>query len=155
MSRLNPEKLHINYLPGIEPEILVIPRRYTLTHSDATGDLFLTIGPDYDYKQISGLYTRFMRDEVLAEWIRKQKDLSIHVYCHVGGGFVFGRASWRESIFRSEMPLVLEAIRYGDRKLFTTDATLDQVPILVHFRTAKTRSDKVERWGVPCDYKIQ
>lgn len=155
MSRLNPEKLHVRYLPGIEPETLVIPRRYTLTHSDRTGDLYLTIGADYDYKQISGLYTRFMRDEVLAEWIEKQESLSIHVYCHVSGGFVFGRASWRESILRSEMPLVLETIRYADQDLFEKHAFLDCVPIFIHFKRSKANKDKVEQWGVPSDYRIE
>lgn len=154
MSRLNPEKLRVNYLPGVKPETLVIPRRYTLTHSDTTGDLFLTIGPDYDFKQISRWYTRFMRDEVLAEWRENQDGLSIHVYCHVSGGFVFGRAGWREAIFRSEMPLVLEAMRYGDRHLFAADVKLDNVPIWVHFQTSKTRNNKIEHWGVPADYKI-
>jgi hypothetical protein len=48
-------------------------RCYTLTHSDTTGELFLTIGPDFDRAQISGLYTRLMRDEVLAEW-REDED---------------------------------------------------------------------------------
>jgi hypothetical protein len=142
-------------LSGIEPEALAIPRRYTLTHSDTPGNLFLTIGPDHDYRQISGLYTRLMRDEVLAEWKDYKNGLSFHVYCHVSGGFVFGRAAWRESIFRSEMPLVLEAIRYGDQKLFAQDARLDHAPILVHFQVSKTKSDRVEQWGVPYDYKIE
>lgn len=154
MRRLNPEKLHVHYLPGVKPEAPVIPRRYTLTHSDTTGDLFLTIGPDYNFKQISGLYTRFMRDEVLAEWKDSQDALSIHVYCHVSGGFVFGRAGWRNSIFRSEMPLVLEAIRYGDRQLFEANAKLDGVPIWVHFQASKARYNKIEQWGVPADYGI-
>jgi hypothetical protein len=68
MSRLKPEKLHVRFAPSTTADGPVVPRRYTLTHSDVTGDLFLTIGPAYDHKQISGLYTRFMRDEVLAEW---------------------------------------------------------------------------------------
>lgn len=154
MTRLNPEKLHVNYLPGIKAEVLVIPRRYTLTHSDTTGDLFLTIGSDYDSKQISRLYTRLMRDEVLAEWRDDQEGLSLHVYCHVSGGFVFGRTSWRQAIFRREMPLVLEAIRHGDRHLFASNSQLDNAPIWVHFQASKTSNSKIEEWGVPADYRI-
>jgi hypothetical protein len=154
LTRLDAEKLHIRYLPGIDPEALSLPRRYTLTHSDTTGHLFLTIGPDYDYGQISRLYTRLMRDEVLAEWKEVRDVLSIQVYCHISGGLVLGRAGWRKSIFRSEMPLVLEAIRYGDRKLFAKDETLDHVQILVHFQMSKSTKDQVEEWGVPRDYRI-
>jgi hypothetical protein len=150
LTSLDAEKLHTRYLPGIDPETLTLPRRYTLTHSDTTGDLFLTIGPDYDYLQISGLYTRLMRDEVLAEWKQVRDVFSIQVYCHVSGGLVFGGADWRRSIFRSEIPLVLEAIRYGDRKMFAKDETLDHVQILVHLQTSKSTKDQVEACRILC-----
>ena len=65
MTRLRLEKLHVQFAAGVAPDGPITPRRYTLTHSDATGDLYLTIGPDYDRRQISGVYTRLLRDEVL------------------------------------------------------------------------------------------
>jgi len=151
MSRLNPQKLRVTYLPGVEPETPIAPRRYTLTHSDLTGDLHLTIGPDYNLNQISGWYTRLMRDEVLAEWKDNQDRPSLHVYCHVSGGLVFGRAGWRDAIFRSEMPLVLEAIRYGDRALFAANPKLDDAPVFVHFQASQPRYNKTEAWGTLAD----
>jgi hypothetical protein len=141
-------------LPGVGPEAPVVPRRYTLTHSDVTGNLYLTIGPSYNLKQIRGWYTRLMRDEVLAEWKNDQEEPSLNVYCHVSGGLVFGKAGWRMEIFRSEMPLVLEAIRYGDGNLFESNPELDRAPILVHFKSSQPRYHKSERWGVPKDYRI-
>jgi hypothetical protein len=69
MSRLRPEKLHVTLSEEITPEEFFLPRRYTLTHSDATGDLFLTVSESYEQEAISGFYTRLMRDEVLAEWL--------------------------------------------------------------------------------------
>jgi hypothetical protein len=71
MSRLKPEKLEVIIKGDLTETDPIIPRRYTLTHSDATGKLTLTIGLEYDLKQISGWYTRLMRDEVLAEWIKR------------------------------------------------------------------------------------
>ena len=68
MERLNPNKLHLTYLASTTPASLTLPRRYTLTHSDITGQLFLSIGNERDTKQISRLYTRLMRDEALAEF---------------------------------------------------------------------------------------
>ena len=68
MSRLLPGKLHVSFQQNVRPEGPATPRRYTLTHSDSTGDLFLTIGAAYQEEQIAGWYTRLMRDEVLAEW---------------------------------------------------------------------------------------
>jgi len=153
MGRVRPEKLHVNWLPGVTSEIPIIPRRYTLTHSDFTGDLSLSIGLNYNRGQISGWYTRFMRDEVLAEWKEDEMGMSLHVYCHVSGGLIFGRASWRESIFRSEMPLVLEAIRHGDRKFFDAHPRLDNSPIFVHFQSTRGNHTKIEAWGTLASYR--
>jgi len=152
MERLNPEKLHVKYLTGTTPESLELPRRYTLTHSDISGKLFLSIGSDYDTRKTSKFYTRLMRDEVLAELIDEGEGPVFRVYCHVSGGFVFGRAKWRYDIFQSELPLVLEAIKYGDRALFKQHRDLDQAPVYIHFHSTNSRFNKVEHWGVFADY---
>jgi hypothetical protein len=154
MSRLRPEKLHVAFAGGMTPQGPAFPRRYTLTHSDATGDLFLNIGSAYDRKQISGWYTRLMRDEVLAEWREDREGLALHVYCHVSGGLAFGPASWRYAIFQQELPLVLEAFRFGDQKLYEAYPDLDQASIRVHFRSSNRRYHRVERWGTPADYRL-
>jgi hypothetical protein len=96
-----------------------------------------------------------MRDEVLAELKKKQDRFFLHVYCHVCGGFVFGNASFRELIFRREMPLVLQAIRYGDRELFGRDPTLDQAEVLVHFQRPKAEDRKTQQLGHLSNYDIQ
>jgi hypothetical protein len=152
MSRLRTEKLHVRLAGDTGADDPVIPRCYTLTHSDATGDLFLTIGSEHDRAQISGWYTRLMRDEVLAEWRQDAEGPALHVTCHVSGGLVFGLARWRYAIFQQELPLVLEAFRYGDRALFVAHPELDQSPIQVHFRAAQRRYRRAERWGKPADY---
>jgi hypothetical protein len=154
VSRLQPGKLHVQLSGGLVPEAPVISRRYTLTHSDTSGDLFLTIGLEHDEKQISGWYTRLMRDEVLAEWCDEGDGAALHVYCHVSGGLVFGTASWRYAIFRRELPLVLEAFRYGDRQLFEAHPELDHAPIEVHFRSHRPLYRRQERWGTPADYRL-
>ena len=155
MSRLRPEKLHVRLAEGSAADGPVMPRCYTLTHSDTTGELFLTIGPAFDRAQISGWYTRLMRDEVLAEWREDEDGPALHVYCHVSGGLVFGTAGWRYAIFRRELPLVLEAFRYGDRQLFETHAELERAPIRIHFRSHRRRYRRRERWGTPADYRIK
>lgn len=153
MSRLRPDKLHVLFAAGVTPDGPITPRCYTLTHSDATGDLYLTIGPDYDRRQISGWYTRLMRDEVLAEWQNGEDGPALHVQCHVSGGLVLGLAGRRYAIFRRELPLVLEAFRFGDRRLFEAEPELDRAPIWVHFHAAQPRYNRIEPWGVPADYR--
>ncbi len=150
--RLSRDKLHVVYLHGVDEHGPIHPRRYTLTHSDRTGELFLTIGPDYDRGQISGLYTRLMRDEVIAEWRIDENEPSLHVHCHVSGGLVFGRAAWRDRILRREMPLVLEALRCGDRSLYDLHPELDRSTIWVHFHSTSNRHDGIERWGTLQQY---
>jgi hypothetical protein len=154
MSRLRPEKLHVRFASDLADDAL-LPRRYTLTHSDTTGELYLTVGRDYDRDQISGWYTRLMRDEVLAEWVEEDEGPALHLYCHVSGGLVFGGAAWRDAIFRRELPLVLEALRHGDRRLYQAEAALDRAPVRVHFRARQRRYRRTEDWGQPGDYRLE
>jgi len=155
MGRLRPEQLHVRYTGGAAREGPPRPWRYTLTHSDMTGELFLTIGSDYDRGEISGLWARLMRDEVLAEWRQGEEGPALHVFCHVSGGLALGPAGWRDAIFRHELPLVLEAFRYGDRALFEAQPALDEAPIVVHFRSPRRRYRRRERWGTPGDYRLE
>jgi hypothetical protein len=147
MQRLNPKKLHVTYLTGTTPDELIVPRRYTLTHSDITGNLFLSIGSEYDTKQTSKLYTRLMRDEVLAELVNNEGSFELRVHCHISGGLIVGSAGWRYNIFRSELPLVLEAIRYGDKALFEKNPELDHIPVYIHFHSQKRLYNVIEQWA--------
>ena len=150
MNRLNPTKLHVKFIQPTQEGGPIHPRAYTLTHSDSTGELILTIGPEYDHKQISGLYTRLMRDEVLAEWREGEGTFELHVHCEVERGL--GWTGMRESIFRRELDLVLEAFRYGDRGLYDKKPSLDDASVMVHFHMRKEQKDKVEDWGRMGDY---
>jgi hypothetical protein len=153
LTRFRPEKLHVRFVPGAGPEGPLVPRRYTLTHSDLTGDLFLTIGPDYDREQLSGWYTRLLRDEVLAEWCEEEDGPALRVHCHVSGGIVVGAAGWRYTIFVRALPLVLQAFRFGDRTLFEARPRLDEAPVWIHFHATQSRYNLVESWGLLADYR--
>lgn len=80
MDRLNPEKLSVSFRRGVTPTDPIIPRRYTLTHSDITAELFLTIGPRYAYDEIG-----LMRDEVLGRWRLHDGKYQFEVNLYVGG----------------------------------------------------------------------
>jgi len=154
MSDLDPRKLHVTFKATKSSVSLILPRRYTLTHSDWTGELFLTIADDYDYAQISGWYTKLMRDEVLAEW-QDRSQPTFHVYCHVRGGVILGSARWRYSILKRHMPMVLQAIRHGDHQLFLQNPALDLATISVHFRAKQAHLNKIENWGTFADYVLK
>lgn len=150
----NPNKLHCTYGESCEIKEDFLPRRYTLTHSDSTGDLFLKIDCDYDEEQISSFYTRFMRDEVLAEWLEKDNNKELHVYLHVSGGFIFGWAGMRDRIFRYHLPMVLKAIIHGDTELFEQLPILKESAIIVHFNSERSRYNKIESHGKVKDYQL-
>jgi hypothetical protein len=154
MSRLQPAKLHVELGSGMTHQEPVTPRCYTLTHSDASGELFLTIAQNHNRKQISGLYTRLMRDEVLAEWVEKEGVMVLSVHCHVSGGLVFGTARWRYAIFKHELPLVLEVFRYGDQRLFAVHPELENAPIEVNFHSHRKSYNRLELWGTLFDYRV-
>ena len=149
------DKFKVKFMSSVNTKGPVHQRCYTLTHSDFTGELFLTIGIGFDKKAISGLYTRMMRDEVLAEWLKEGSDYSLHVYCHVSGGIILGTAGWRYSIFKRELPLVLRCICNGDRELFDEHPNLKNSNIFVYFKSKNKKYHKAERWGTPKDYLIK
>ncbi|MBK5108132.1 MAG: staygreen family protein [Anaerolineales bacterium] len=153
MSELNPNKLSITFMDGVSAKDPIIPRAYTLTHSDTSGDLYLSIGQVYNNPQIFGWYTRLMRDEVLAEW-QFDNQPSFHVHCHVSGSIVLGSASWRYAIFCQHMRMVLEAFRFGDNDLFEVHPNLDRAKIWVHFHSKNERYNKIEEWGQFKEFRL-
>ncbi len=153
MDHLNPGKLHVDFIGGANADGPITPRAYTLTHSDFTGDLFLTISQHYNFSQLSGFYTRLMRDEVLAKWDVKE-EVSLHVHCHVSGGLVIGGPKMRFRIFKYSLPMVLEAFWYGDRVLLSVHPELSTGKIIVHFHARQKNFNKDEVWGVLDDYKV-
>lgn len=146
MKRLNPEKLNVEFRLGVTTTKPIISRRYTLTHSDITGDLFLTIGLNYAYDKINE-----MRDEVLAEWKIYNGDYYFYVYVYIGdyGSRMNGI---RDMIFRRELPLALEAMIYGDREFLTVHPKLNDAPIWIYFDSIDPNYNKFEYWGTIRDY---
>jgi hypothetical protein len=147
LKRLNPNKLHVTFegITSIEP---IVPRFYTLTHSDETGELFLDIGLDYKYSKIGAL-----RDEVLAHWMVFKNNYIFSAYCYVGGEEGIDSAGIRYSIFKKELPLALEAFRYGDRKLFSSYPALKEAIIYICFDSIYPYYNRIENFGVFSDYE--
>lgn len=153
-ERLNAAKLHVEFVPPVGRGGPIVPRRYTLTHSDRTGDLFLTIGPEYDGAALAKPQARAMADEVLAEWVETETGPALVLHCRAQGGLpVFGTARMRCDIFRSYMPMVLEALHTGDRALVEENPALDEAPVEVCFHWRGRGRELREPWGVFGDWR--
>jgi hypothetical protein len=143
LSNFNPEKLFVSYTSGVTATDPVIPRCYTLTHSDSTGELFLTIGNHYAWGNINP-----KRDEVLGEWKQNGSFLYYYVYLYIDQGeYTINVSAKRDKIFRRELPLALAAIRYGDRLLFRAHPKLDHALIIINFMSAYPQFARQESWG--------
>ncbi|SHK24500.1 staygreen family protein [Paramaledivibacter caminithermalis] len=147
MKRLKPEKLNVEFRFGVTPISPIIDRHYTLTHSDITGELFLTIGLEYAYDKIGPI-----RDELLAKWNYDNNKYILFAYVYVDGQHGLSMTALRNRIFVKELPLALEAIRYGDRALFQNYPMLDSSPIFIHFYSMDPYFNRIEYRGTPSDY---
>lgn len=147
MIKLKEEKLHVNYMNGVDSKAPIIPRLYTLTHSDETGELFLYIGLKFAYNKISPL-----RDEVLAEWTKIGNKYVLKVDLHIDPPIDGQDPRARDIIFRKELRLALEAIVCGDKDFFYENPILEDSPIIIYFNSKLEEFNKVECYGTIKDY---
>ncbi|HBD65043.1 MAG TPA: hypothetical protein DC038_11505 [Clostridiales bacterium] len=149
MSRLDPEKLHVEYV-GTTPTGPIIPRRYTIIRSGAADNLYLTIGRDFAFSKITPA-----REEIMGEWIVNGESYEYNVFLFINGRYSEDAKKEREAAFRNELPVALEAIRYGDAEFFEAHPELDNVPIIVYFLSTDPAFNKVENWGTFSNYKTR
>ncbi|CAL8460753.1 g284 [Coccomyxa elongata] len=147
----DPRKLTTTFLPGSTESgpLPPAPRCYTLTHNDLTGQLRLSIGSTYNWAQVSGWYTRLIRDEVLAEWkFDSEGQASLHVHCHVSGEERWlAPPALRNYIFQREMPLVLDTLLHADQVLLRQPC-LQKAAVVVHFTSHIRELHMSVQWGL-------
>ena len=140
-------RLNVIFQEGTTTTDPLNSRRYTLTHSDRSGALFLTIGADFDRQALHTLQVRLMRDEVLGEWLLDGSSPRLVLHMAAQGGLpLFGTARMRLRVFRRYRPLVLSAFAHGDSGLLTAHPELADAPVVAvfHFRAGCRQR---EEWG--------
>lgn len=150
LFKFEPTKLNVKYKDEISTKENIISRRYTLTHSDETGELFLTIGKKYDFDSID--YT--IRDEVMASWESDNKYYLL-VNVEVDNDLGLSNTIIRDKIFREELPLAITAILYGDNLFLENNKELYDAPVIVKFNSNIKEYDTIEVWGKISDYKYE
>lgn len=147
--KFNPDKLETTF---VEPITLYSPikgRKYTLTHSDETGMLFLTIADEYNYSAIN----KDLRDEILGVWKTYDNSYKLFLYAYVGD-FDYFTSLNRYNTFKYHMSSAIQAIIYGDRELFKKYPKLANTPIYVKFDSSIPIFDNYEFYGYIKDYII-
>jgi hypothetical protein len=146
MSLFNPSKLIVSYFAPTTPLRPLENRKYTLTHSDETGYLFLTIGNHYDIKAIN----KKMRDEVLAEWMPTMGEYQLRGKVHISEGeYDEKHAKVRFMIFQRELHLAVKAIIYGDQAFYSNFPWLLDAPIFIEFYSVFPQYQQVLYYGTP------
>ncbi len=148
MVEFEPDKLNVSYKDEIGIKDFIYPRKYTLTHSDEDGQLFLSIGKKYDLDQINYIF----RDEVLGSWEKDDKDY-LFITLEIDNNENIGDTVRRDKIFRQELPLALMAIIYGDNLFLENNKELYEAPIIVKFNSKFGEYDTLEEWGKVKDYR--
>ncbi|MNZ73997.1 Staygreen protein [compost metagenome] len=153
MSDFNPQKLSVNLITPATFTQPVEGRKYTLTHSDITAELFLDIGYIYNVRAINPQ----MRDEVLAKWeMDVNGRLKIAGTAYVDGGeFSSSTAGMRFNIFKREMATAIKGIVYGDRPFFVHYPLLLDAPIFIHYMSSYPQYRKILYYGTPRQYLAQ
>jgi len=130
----------------------VTPRYYTLTHSDITGQMFLSIGDGYDTTALRSLQVRLERDEVLGEWVPTPTGprLELHMAAQ-GGSPGFGTARIRLRIFGRYREMIMDGLRMGDTAFVAAHPELEDAEVVARFHWRKRREEK-ESWGRWGDY---
>lgn len=70
MKVLNPQKVFVQYRDAMTPYNPIIGRKYTITHSDITAELFVFISNNFAEDQITS-----MHDEVRIAWQQNKSKL--------------------------------------------------------------------------------
>ncbi|MDP4084591.1 MAG: staygreen family protein [Bacillota bacterium] len=148
-NSFDPSKLSVEYMGTTTIESPLVGRKYTLTHSDVTGQLFLSIGKDYNLK---GINQQFL-DEVLAEWVPYLGSFILWGRVYISGGeFDEKKAYERFTIFQKELNLALSAIVFGDREFYHYYQTLLDSPIFIQFDSIYPQFNQVLSMGTPRQY---
>ena len=143
-------QVFIEFREPVTPLMPLADRKYTMTHSDETGDLFVAISTMFAEDKVSP-----MRDEVRLEW-NTIKDMRI-LYGEVlidGEGIDPDKAEVRNTIFKREMPLALQAIYHADEQLFNANPALKNTPVLIHFISSQSSYNKLYYFGTIGEYNI-
>ncbi|MEG2740020.1 staygreen family protein [Clostridium sp.] len=149
MEVINPQKVFTEYRDKVTKVSPIKGRKYTMTHSDETADLFVTVGLNYAEDKVSKI-----RDEVRLEWVEEEGKLILYGEVLIDGEGISGNERIRNNIFMKEMPLALQSVRYGDRELFKNNEHLDCAIILIHFKSDIPKYDRVCNFGSMEMYRV-
>lgn len=137
MAEFDPRKLKVCYDDNCDYDRPIKGRKYSLSHSDETGFLFLTIGKRFHYTD----------DQTVLAELRKINRIDVlDVYVQLDNEGGIEATKIRDRIFRRELHLALKAITYGDKRFFINNKLLDAF-VRIKFQSRYPQFNSIEQWG--------
>ena len=150
VNDLNNYNLNVNIVEPITDIEPIRFRRYTLSYSDDTQNLYLTIALYFD---MLGLGVTSM-DKVYGQWawvIGDTYDLNLFIFI---GNYPYDIARRRYETFRKLLPLSITAIVNGDRKFLEYNQNLMDSNIIVRFISSHAEFNRAISYNSVEDFLI-
>lgn len=146
----NPDNLETTFIEPVTPYNPIENRKYTLTHSDDTKMLFLTVANKYNYEEIN----QKLRDELLGTWKKHENSYALIFYAYVGEENILNSLVKYKS-FKYHMELAIKAVMFGDREFLKKNPDLMNCPVFVKFDSSISSFDNYEFYGFVKDYVLK
>lgn len=150
MESFHSSRVNVEYRDGVTETKPIEGRKYTMTHSDDTAELYVTVGKSYAKDKIGPL-----RDEVLLEFQQQDDQLQLIGAVLIDAEHMNWDSEKRNQIFLREMSTALKAIRYADNTLFEQNPMLDEIPIYLWFQSTKEEYNQLYDFGTMREYKTE
>ena len=135
-------QIFVEYRDNVGPLAPLEERTYTMTHSDETGDIFVTIELNYAPDQ-----TNKIQDQVYMKWLPIEDKFFLYGEVIIDNDTITGKSDISYEIFSREMPLALHAIYTADLPLFEAYPTLNDTPVIINFLSTDPKYDKLHCYG--------
>lgn len=149
MRALSTQKVFVQYRDSMKPYDPVLGRKYTITHSDITAELFVFIADNYAIDQVTS-----MHDDVKISWEQNENQLFLIGSVLIDGPDIDGDPAVRNRIFYTEMPTALKAMRQADRFIFEQYPNIDNTPVLIRFLSENPTYNKTYNFGPIGNYRL-
>lgn len=145
-DRLEPLLLPITYESSEIIESFSLPRKYTSTHNDATREIYVSIGHEYNKILLESEEAVKTQSQVIGKWIKKDHKYEIHFEVLVST-LENPQAKFRNEIFCAELGPVFEGIALAETALLKSKPKYGDAKIYVHFKSIDPAYDRIEYWN--------
>lgn len=150
MKPFSNDRVFVEFRDDVTAKDPILGRKYTVTHSDDTADIYVTVGLAFAEDKFSPI-----RDELLLSFRYLNRQMQLFGSVLIDSEEFEGDSAMRTEIFLREIPNALRAIRYADRDFFEVYPGLDLLPIYIWFQSQNDEFNQLYDFGTMRDYALE